>query len=78
LVAADDLEQALKRLKEGLAYVLVPYSITSLVLSPIVDVFPYFEENKAIPSNLKPIEKECVAYDSEEEENEEDCRNNPN
>ena len=68
LVAADDLEQALKRLKEGLSYVLVPYQITSLVLSNIVDVFPYFEENAAIPSNLKPIVKENVVYDSEEEE----------
>ena len=62
LVAADDLEQALKRLKEGLSYVLVPYQITSLVLSSIVDVFPYFDENKTIPSNLKPI----VKYPSEE------------
>ena len=67
LVAADDLKQGLQRLEEGLSYVLVPYQITSLVLSPIVDVFPYFDENTAIPSNLKPIEKECVVYDSEEE-----------
>lgn len=52
LVAADDLEQALKRLKEGLSYVLVPYVITSLVLSPIVDVFPYFEaEVRRIPDS---------------------------
>lgn len=43
LVAADDLEQALKRLKEGLSYILVPYQINQLALSPIVDVFPYFE-----------------------------------
>lgn len=39
LVAADDLEQALKRLKEGLSYILVPYQVTALTLSPIVDVF---------------------------------------
>ena len=58
LVAADDLEQALKRLKEGLSYVLVPYQITSLVLSNIVDVYPYFEENTAIQSNLKPIPRQ--------------------
>ncbi len=68
LVAADDLEQALKRLKEGLSYVQVPYQITSLVLSNIVDVYPYFDENKAIPSNLKPIVKENVVYNSEEDE----------
>lgn len=58
LVAADDLEQALKRLKEGLSYILVPYQITALTLSPIVDVFPYFSKETAIPSNLKPIVKE--------------------
>lgn len=42
LVAADDLKEALQRLEEGLFYVLVPYQTTSLALSPIVDVFPYF------------------------------------
>lgn len=58
LVAADDLEQALKRLKEGLSYILVPYQITQLVLSPIVDVFPYFGNDQAIPGIVKPIVKE--------------------
>lgn len=43
LVEADDIEEALKRLKEGLSYVLVPYVTTGLVISPIVDVIPYFE-----------------------------------
>jgi hypothetical protein len=59
LIAADDIKQALKRLEEGLEYILVPYKITSLAISNIVDVFPYFGEevNKQIPSNLKPIVK---------------------
>lgn len=57
LVAADDLEQALERLKEGLSYILVPYQITALTLSPIVDVFPYFGEKAAIPNNLIPMEE---------------------
>ena len=42
LVAADDIKQALQRLEEGLSYILVPYSITSLQVSSIVDVYPYF------------------------------------
>jgi len=42
LVAADDIKEALARLEEGLSYVLVPFQTTSLVLSPIADVFPYF------------------------------------
>ena len=59
LIAADDIKQALKRLNEGLSYVLVPFEITSLAVSNIVDVFPYFGDdvNEHIPSNLKPIVK---------------------
>ena len=43
LVAANDMDQALSRIKEGLSYILVPYSIISIAQSAIVDVFPYFE-----------------------------------
>lgn len=43
LVQADDLKQALKNLEEGLSYILVPFTITSLSISNIIDVFPYFE-----------------------------------
>jgi hypothetical protein len=43
LIAADDIKQALKRLEDGLSYLLVSYEITSLAVSNIVDVFPYFE-----------------------------------
>jgi len=42
LIAADDIKQALKRLEDGLSYIMVPYQITSLAISNIVDVFPYF------------------------------------
>jgi len=59
LVAADDLKQALQRLEDGLSYILVPYQTTSLAISTIVDVFPYFEDkvNAPIPSNLKPLKE---------------------
>lgn len=43
LVAADDIDQALSRTKDGLSYILVPYSILSIAQSSILDVFPYFE-----------------------------------
>jgi hypothetical protein len=42
LVEADDIKQALQRLEEGLSYILVPYTITSLQVSSIVGVYPYF------------------------------------
>ena len=55
LVAADDIKQALFRLEEGLSYILVPYQTTSLVLSTIVDVFPYEQSEQAVPANFKPV-----------------------
>lgn len=76
LVAADDAKQALQRLEEGLAYILVPYQITSISISQIIDVFPYFgEQGAAIPANLKPIVKneeleEVYNSDDEVEETE--------
>lgn len=81
LVAADDIKQALQRLEDGLSYILVPYQTTSLAVSTIVDVFPYFEDNvnKPVPSNLKPLaevtkpqvfedEDLDVVYSADEEE----------
>lgn len=57
LIEANDIKQALKRLEEGLSYILVPYEITALSVSNIYDVFPYFGDDakKQIPSNLKLI-----------------------
>jgi hypothetical protein len=58
LVAADDFKEAYQRLEEGLSYILVPYHTTSMALSPIVDVFPYFadeQQPQAIPPHLKPV-----------------------
>lgn len=43
LVAADDAKQAIQRLEEGLSYILVPYRIASIGVSPIIDVYPYFK-----------------------------------
>ena len=84
LVAADDLKQALQRLEEGLAYVLVPYQTTSLAICNIIDVFPYFEDkvNAKIPSILKPLKEVTktpvfededldVVYSADDEEEEE-------
>jgi hypothetical protein len=43
LIEATDFKHALKAFEDGLSYILVPYEITSLTISNIVDVFPYFE-----------------------------------
>ncbi|WP_163708512.1 DUF4494 domain-containing protein [Mangrovibacterium lignilyticum] len=56
LVAADDFKEALQRLEDGLSYILVPYHTTSMALSNIVDVFPYFaDDQQQIPPHLKPL-----------------------
>jgi hypothetical protein len=70
LVAADDIQQALDRTKEGLSYILVPYSVTSITLTNIVDVFPYFpdEASQQIPSNLKPVKKDDLPEQEDEDE----------
>jgi hypothetical protein len=46
IVMADDINEALKNLEQGLSYMLIPYVVTSIQLSTIADVFPYFEENE--------------------------------
>lgn len=60
LVAADDFKEALLRLEEGLSYILVPFHTTSMALSSIVDVFPYFADDQQpqeLPPHMKKIEK---------------------
>lgn len=41
LVKADDTDQALKLLEDGLSYMLIPYVITGINLTQISEVFPY-------------------------------------
>lgn len=43
LVMGNNLADALTQLEDGLSYMLVPYTIDAIALSPIADVFPYFE-----------------------------------
>lgn len=59
LVMADDINQALKRLEDGMAYMLVPYVATSIQLSTIVEVYPYDEELQ--DKIVKPVEKPVPA-----------------
>jgi len=46
LISADDIESALLGLREGLNYLLVPYTTTSIALTQVCDVFPYTLENE--------------------------------
>ena len=69
LIAADDLKEALSRLEEGLSYMVVPYYVTGLNLSNIVDVFPYSgSKSIQVPGNLKPVSEIIQAEEPEANE----------
>lgn len=57
LVMADDIKQALERLDESLNYLVIPYVVSSLAVSTIVDVFPYEPSESMIPEGYKPLEE---------------------
>lgn len=44
LVNADGIQQALDRVNESMHNFLIPYEVTYVVLTPILDVFPYKED----------------------------------
>jgi hypothetical protein len=56
LIMADDIKQALERLDESLSYLVIPYVVTSIAVSTIVDVFPYDASETAIPEGFVPVE----------------------
>jgi hypothetical protein len=41
LVQADDIKQALIRLEESLDYLIIPYVVSKMEVTKILDVFPY-------------------------------------
>lgn len=57
LVLADDIKEALNRLDESLSYLVIPYVISSISVSTIVDVFPYKPSETLIPEGYIPVEK---------------------
>ncbi len=65
LVMADDIKEALERLDESLSYLVIPYVVSSLAVSTIVDVFPYQPSESIVPEGFVPLENE----DDREKEN---------
>jgi len=58
LVAANSVVQTYERVEQAMEAVMVPIDIPAISLSPVMDVFPLFEEGDettVIPDNLKPI-----------------------
>ena len=57
LIMADDIKEALIRLDESLSYLVIPYIVSSLAISTIIDVFPYTNSESEIPGGFTPVEK---------------------
>ena len=55
LVMADDIKEALERLDESLSFLVIPYVVSSMAVSTIVDVFPYEPSESSIPQGFTPV-----------------------
>ena len=66
LVSAHSVKEAYERIKESLSTLLVDFEIPSIMVSPIVEIFPY-AENLDKEISRTPIEK--VEVEEEEEDN---------
>ena len=58
LIMADDIKEALERLDESLSYLVIPYVVSALAVSTIVDVFPYEPSESVVPEGFTPVEKD--------------------
>jgi hypothetical protein len=58
LVAAHSVKDAFERIKESLSGLMVDYQIPSIAISPIVDIFPYYDEQES--KSQTTLEKEVV------------------
>lgn len=65
LVSANSVKQAYERIEESLQTLLVDYEIPSIIVSPIVEIFPYAEDLD------REIERRPIAEVQVEEEEEE-------
>ncbi len=69
LINADGIHQALERITDSLRTMLIPYEITDINLTTILDVFPYSSEEdkeEEIPANLRPLSEVLAEQASNE------------
>lgn len=59
LITAYSVKDAYERLKESLASMLVDFEVPSIIISPIVDIFPY-NENLDKEISRKPMESKSM------------------
>ena len=56
LVSAPDVKEAYLRMEESLATLMIDYQVLSIIASPIVEIFPYREEDVVSPAKPKKTE----------------------
>jgi len=57
LVMANDIKEALNRLDESLSFLVIPYVVSAIAVSTIVDVFPYVPAESMIPEGFVAVDK---------------------
>jgi hypothetical protein len=61
LVSAANVKQAYERIEESLKTMIIPFDITDITTSNILEIFPYHVDDSknlnqaAIPANLRPL-----------------------
>ena len=53
LVSANSLKEAYERVEESLSSMLVPFDIPSIAVTPIIDVFPFMNEEDSLAEQAK-------------------------
>jgi hypothetical protein len=54
LVSAHNVKQAYERIEESLKTMLIPFEISDINITNIIEIFPYVAEEK-IPANFRPL-----------------------
>lgn len=67
LVTATSVKEAFERIQESLSTLMVDYQIPSIILTPIVDIFP-FNEELDMELERKPAKEKTVTEVMSEEE----------
>ena len=56
LVSAKTVKDSYERIEESLEALMIDFQITSIIASPIVEIFPYKEEEVALPGKKSEID----------------------
>jgi hypothetical protein len=55
LVSALNVKQAYERIEESLKSMLVPFEISDVNITNILEIFPYIPEETKVPANFRPL-----------------------